>query len=197
MVLDRWYRVMKPLDGDDRTMKRAIAAAAMVALVVLVAFLAEPPRGPKPSPSVLGSKVSRCEAGTHRLSADNSPLTVTVAGGRITSVLAPPLKIEPGESTSKPVVSFVVGRPRISGDSLAVDVTLRNLTECAARLRLARATAARADGASAVSAIRFGGSEEAVVAAGQQVAGAVVIPLRGDGRYEIAATTYAEIGPVR
>jgi hypothetical protein len=179
-------------------MRRAIAAAAVAGVVALLALLADDDgRRPKAPTSVLGTKLTRCEPRTHRLSAENAPMTVTIAGGRITSVLAPPLKISPGAPASARLVSFVVGRPRMSGGALAVDVTLRNLTDCAARLRLAHAISARGDGPSVVSPIRFGLADETIVAPGRQVAGAVSIPLRGDGRYEIAATTYAEIGLVR
>lgn len=156
--------------------------------------------------SVLGAKVTRCTAddgalvvtpGIHRLTAENAPLTVRVAGGRITSILTKPLKITPGTTPIPRLASFTIGAPSATGGSLAFTVSMANLTDCSARMSLAHGVARRGSDPSRVSGVRFGDVDRVEVAPGEKVAGRFSVPLAGDGVYEISASVYTEVGLVR
>jgi hypothetical protein len=154
--------------------------------------------------AVLGSKVTRCQtadgtvvSGDRRLTAENAPLTVTVSGGRVTVVLAPASKIEPGSPQDHPAASFTIGRPEISAGKLIADVAIRNLTDCPAQVGGATAVAQRGGSGAVSSPILFGASDRVVVTAGQGTAGSFSMPIDGDGTYEISASTETQFGRVR
>jgi len=186
------------------TTRRVIAAAivAVAAAATTVAIV----RGGGEKPAVLGTKVERCRtsegtvtvaSGISTLTADTAPLTVTVRNGRIASVLTPAVRITPGSAEPPHVASFTLGRPRLEGGNLTVDVTLESLSDCGVRVGAARASATRQDGQASGTAIRFGGDDRAVVAPRQAAASSVAIPLFGDGSYEVTAAADVEFGLVR
>lgn len=186
------------------TLRRGIAIGGLiVAIAASAIWVARRNDGPS---AVLGSKLQRCRtvedatavsAGSRRLSAENAPLTVTVSDGRVESVLAPAVKVEPGAISSARVASFTIGSPRTSGGALIADVTIQNLTDCTARVSLAQAVARREGGGPVSSPIRFGGNLSATMSSGQRLTGSFSVPLAGDGTYEITASTDSEIGLVR
>src|SRR5919109_4934268 len=176
------------------TSRRVIAAgiAGAVAAAISVAIL----KKGGDEPSVLGSKVERCEtddgaatvaSGIQTLTAENSPLTVTVQNGRIASVLAPAVRISPGSAEPPRAASLTIGRPRVKGDALEFAVTLESLSDCAVQVGAARASATRQDGQSSGTAIRFAGKEGALVEPRSGTGSNVSLPLQGDGTYEVTA----------
>jgi hypothetical protein len=183
--------------------RRMVAGGFLAAIAAIGGGIWAAQRDDGPS-AVLGSKVTRCQTadGTvvsagRRLTAENAPLTVTVSGGRVTAVLAPAFKAEPGSPQDHPAASFTIGRPEISAGKLIADVAIRNLTDCATQVSDAQAVAQR-DGAGAVaSPILFGASDRVVVTAGHVTAGSFSMPIDGDGTYEISASTETEFGRVR
>ncbi len=154
--------------------------------------------------AVLGTKVERCKtaegssvAGTQTLRAENAPLTVVVSGGRITSVLAPAVKIEPGSLPDPHWASFTIGRPEASGGKLTAEIAIQNLLDCPTRLGNAQAVAKRGGAESISAPVSFGSTDSVVVSPGQPVVGRFSAPLAGDGTYEISVSIRAEIGLVR
>lgn len=184
---------------------RRVIAAAIVVVAGAATAVAIVRRGGE-EPSVLGAKVERCRtddatvtvaAGITTLTADNAPLTVTVANGRIASVLAPAVRITPGSAEAPRPASLTLGRPQIEGDNLTFDVTLESLSDCAVRVGAARASATRQDGQASGTAIRIGGEDHAVVAPREAARSSVEIPFAGDGTYEVTAAADVEFGLVR
>ena len=192
-------------DAEERTFTvwRAIVVGTVAVAVAGVGIWV----GVRPGrdTAVLGTKVTRCEIvdggatvpqGTHRLTAENAPLTVTVSDGRIASVLAPAVKIEPGSTAAPRAASFTIGTPKMSGDALSAEIMIHNLTDCPAEVRGAQAVPQR-DAWSVLAPIRFGTNDHAVVSPGRSVAGSFSVTLDGDGTYEITATAYTVFGQVR
>jgi hypothetical protein len=183
------------------TARRRIIAGVFLAAIGVGIWAAQRDDGPS---AVLGSKVTRCQtadgtvvSGNPRMTAENAPLTVTVSGGRVTAVLSPAFKVEPGSPAEHPAASFTIGRPKISAGTLIADVAIRNLTDCPAQVGGATAVAQRAGAGAVSSPIRFGPSDRVVVSPGQATAGSFSMPIDGDGTYEISASTETEFGQVR
>ncbi len=175
-----------------------IAAGAATAIAIV--------RRGGDDPAVLGAKVGGCatDAGTatvvsgvHRATADNAPLTVTLTGGRIASVLTPAVRITPGRRETVRAASFTIGRPRILGDRLEFEVNLNNLSGCTIHVGLGRATATRSGRRSHDAPIRFDDADRAVVAPREGSGGSVSFPLEGDGTYELTANAEFEFRLVR
>ena len=202
-ILDPDDRVMRLQTGRQMAVTRrtiVIGGGILAVAVAAVSIWASQ----RDESAVLGTKVERCKTaegtsvgGTHNLQAENAPLTVVVSGGRITSVLAPAVKIEPGSPADPHWASFTIGRPEASGGKLTAEIAIRNLLDCSTRLANGRVVAKRGGADSFSTPVTFGSTDSVVVSPGQQVIGRFSAALAGDGTYEISVSTRAEIGLVR
>jgi hypothetical protein len=182
-------------------MKRVLASLAVVGGVVAVNQLAFDQK----QAAVLGEKVVRCAVaggtaitpGRIAISEPDGPFTVRIESGRIASILTRPLKITPGSVVAPSAASFVISSIRVENGALVADVSVANRTNCPASLGSANVTARHDTKGARVSAVRFDGDTDPVVAAGDRATGRISIPLAGDGVYEVSATGSAEIGLVR
>ena len=186
----------------------SVTVASRILVAVLLSLWAgEIPSAPTSAgPAVLGSKVTRCSAGggsvevlqgVHHVVADNAPLTIRVDDGRIASVLAKPLKITPSSARRQAPASLTIGAAEAAGGSLRFEVAMANLTDCTALVRAAHAVARLGGRPSRVASVRFGAEDNVSVPPGEKVTGVFVVPLEGDGTYQVTASTFNEIRLVR
>lgn len=195
-MLDRTRRLRKLT-----LVRRILASLAVVGAVVVVNQLALD----RERPAVLGAKVLRCAVsggsavapGRITITEPDGPFTVRIESGRIASILTKPLKLTPGSVPAPAAASFSISSFRVEEGALRADVAVANRTNCSASLGSANVSARHDAKAARVSAVRFDGDDDPVLAPGDRVTGRISIPLSGDGTYEVSATGSAEIGLVR
>lgn len=186
--------------GRTGSFARVGVALAAVAIVVAVNQITVRGR----SASVLGSKIQRCNvdgpAGTVAIASGTivirgEILTVPVRAGTPGAVLAPPIKVSPGSvgpSIAPAVLS--VGVRGAAPRRLAVNVAIRNLTDCPVAVSVARVSAKLGSSPVTIAAVRFGGRDRVIVDGRRRVNGRAEIPVGADGTWRIESTAYADVG---
>jgi hypothetical protein len=170
-------------------------AAGLLAIALVVAFNQTSGR----SPSVLGTKVERCEVdgtsvalGPRAIYAE--PLSLEVRNGKLLSALLPAKKVTPGATQDAPVPLLVAIGVRDAGKGrLAATVRFDNLSSCPIAVQDTHLSARRAGAVALDRSVDFGGRSRVVIDPGKHATARVVIPA-GDGSWTVVATAAADIG---
>jgi len=175
------------------TTTRIAAAMAAVAIVVAVNQVS------KPTPRVLGERITRCAIddapvalGSRTLRADR--LSVSVRDGRPVSVLVPPLKFTPGTVEIAQPATIAIGVRGAKPGIMTATVVVENPSSCPIAVDSARVSARRGSASAVVMPVAFGGRKRVVLEPGGRATGRASIPASEDGIWSVDATASADVG---
>jgi hypothetical protein len=181
--------------GTIGTPARVGLGLAVVALVVGLNQLSSP----KPPSRVLGTKISRCTVGgvvvplgPRQVRTDD--LSVSIVKGKLASVLAPPLKLAPGQAVPAAPAQISIGVRGSKPGTMNATVTVENTGSCPVTFTAVRVSARRSAAAVDSVLVSFGGRDRVVLERGHRATGRASLPANADGSWTVDATATADVG---
>jgi hypothetical protein len=176
------------------TARIAIALSTVAAVVGFNQINQRPSK-----PAVLGTKISRCTVagvvvplGPRQVRAD--ALSVSIVKGKPASVLAPPVKLAPGQVQQASPAKISIGVRGAKPGTMNATVTVENASSCPVTVTAVQVSARRSAAAVDSILVSFGGRDRVVLEPGRRATGRASLPANKDGSWKVDATATADVG---